>query len=397
MSTDPARFIDVHILQSVPFSNLNRDDTNSVKTVQYGNALRTRVSSQSWKRAGREAFEELTGQRTLRTRRIGERVTRELVVRDWPEDLAQRAGAHVAAGSSIKFELGLDREKKVIPNKVLTNAMIYLPEPAVADLVALAEEHRAELEAAKDIKKPADKSVLPKKRIEELLRTRNAVINLFGRMLAEVDDAGVDGAVQVAHALTTHRSDVELDYFSAVDDITDSWNDATGSGHMGNAEFSAGTFYRYATIDLRDLAANIGPDPEAVRALAEAFLTSFITSLPQAKKNATAPHTIPDLVHVAVRTDRPLSYAAAFEKPVAATAEGGYVQPSVRQLATYARAASALLGEDRVLTTSWAGLPAGDITAADLTGLGERRTTFDTLVRDAVYTALGGSQAEASA
>jgi CRISPR system Cascade subunit CasC len=397
MSTDPARFIDIHILQSVPFSNLNRDDTNSVKTVQYGNALRTRVSSQSWKRAGREAFEELTGQRTLRTRRIGERVTRELVVKDWPEDLAQRAGAHIAAGSSIKFELGTDRDKKVIPNKVLTNAMIYLPEPAVADLVTLAEEHRAELEAAKDIKKPADKSVLPKKRIEELLRTRNAVINLFGRMLAEVDDAGVDGAVQVAHALTTHRSDVELDYFSAVDDITDSWNDATGSGHMGNAEFSAGTFYRYATIDLRDLATNIGPDPEAVRAMAEAFLTSFITSLPQAKKNATAPHTIPDLVHVAVRTDRPLSYAAAFEKPVAATAEGGYVQPSVRQLATYARAASALLGEDRVLTTSWAGLPAGDITAADLTGLGERRTTFDTLVRDAVDTALGGSPAEASA
>ncbi|WP_031520654.1 type I-E CRISPR-associated protein Cas7/Cse4/CasC [Streptomyces sp. NRRL F-5123] len=397
-STDPARFIDIHILQSVPFSNLNRDDTNSVKTVQYGNALRTRVSSQSWKRAGREAFEELTGHRTLRTRRIGERVTRELVVKGWPDALAQRAGAHVAAGSSIKFELGTDREKKVITNRVLTNAMIYLPDPAVDELVALAEEHRAELEAAKDIKKTGDKSVLPKKRIEELLRARNAVINLFGRMLAEVDDAGVDGAVQVAHALTTHRSDVELDYFSAVDDITDSWNDATGSGHMGNAEFSAGTFYRYATIDLRDLAANIGPDPEnqTARELAEAFLSSFITSLPQAKKNATAPHTIPDLVHVVVRSDRPLSYAAAFEKPVAATAEGGYVQPSVRQLAAYAHAANTLLGQDRVLSAAWAGLPAGEITAADLTGLGQRKAAFDALVRGAVESALGGSPAEAS-
>lgn len=399
MTTDPARFIDVHILQSVPFSNLNRDDTNSVKTVQYGNALRTRVSSQSWKRAGRERFEELTGQRTLRTRRIGERVARELVAKDWPDALAQRAGAHIAAGSSIKFELAKNRDNQIITNKVLTNAMIYLPEPAVAELVALAEEHRGELEAAKDIKKASDKSVLPKKRIEELMRARNAVINLFGRMLAEVDDAGVDGAVQVAHALTTHRSDVELDYFSAVDDITESWNDVTGSGHMGNAEFSAGTFYRYATIDLRDLAANIGPDPDgqAARDLAEAFLASFITSLPQAKKNATAPHTIPDLVHIAVRSDRPLSYAAAFEKPVASTIDGGYAQPSVRQLASYARAANDLLGQDRVLNASWAGLPAGEIAAADLTGLGVRKTTFDTLVRQAVDSALGGNPPEASA
>ncbi|NJP46496.1 type I-E CRISPR-associated protein Cas7/Cse4/CasC [Actinacidiphila epipremni] len=397
MSTEHARFVDIHILQSVPFSNLNRDDTNSVKTVQYGNALRTRVSSQSWKRAVRERFEELTGQYTLRTRRIGERVTRELVVKEWPEALARRAGAHVAAGSSIKFELGKDRDNQVIVNKVLTNAMIYLPEPAVADLVALVEEHREELEKAKDVKKAGDKSVLPKKRVEEILRTRNGVVDLFGRMLAEVDDAGVDGAVQVAHALTTHRSDVELDYFSAVDDITDSWNDATGSGHMGNAEFSAGTFYRYATIDLRDLAANLGPDVQAARDLAGAFLSSFITSLPQAKKNATAPHTIPDLVHVAVRSDRPLSFAAAFEKPVAATPEGGYVQPSVRQLAAYASAANGLLGKDRVLAASWAGLPAGEIPAADLSGLGARKTSFDALVREAVDSALDGSSAEAAA
>lgn len=394
----PPRFIDVHVLQSVPFSNLNRDDTNSVKTVQYGNALRTRVSSQSWKRAIRGAFQEATGQYTLRTRRIGERVTRELLLRDWPEPLAQRAGAHVAAGSSIKFELAKSRDdNQIIPNRVLTNAMIYLPETAVAELVALAEEHRAELEAAKDIKKPGDKSVLPKKPVEQVLRTRNGVIDLFGRMLAEVDDAGVDGAVQVAHALTTHRSDVELDYFSAVDDLTDSWQDATGSGHMGNAEYSAGTFYRYATVDLRDLAANIGDDTTATRALTTAFLTAFITSLPGAKKNSTAPHTIPDLVHFSVRSDRPLSYAAAFEKPVAATVDGGYLQPSVRQLAGYARAAATLMGKSHVLSTAWAGLPAGDIDAEELAGLGERKETYDDLVRHAVDAALNNGRTGASA
>ncbi|MFF0094649.1 type I-E CRISPR-associated protein Cas7/Cse4/CasC [Streptomyces canus] len=387
----PARFIDIHVLQSVPFANLNRDDTNSVKTVQYGNTLRTRVSSQSWKRAIRDAFEDHIGEAALRTRRIGERVTRELEHRGWPTELAQRAGGHTAAASGIKFELVKTPgdTKQTVPNKVLTNAMVYVPEAAVTELADLAERNRDALEQANDIKKPADKSILPASEVEAVLRSRNGVINLFGRMLAEIDDAGVDGAVQVAHALTTHETDVELDYFSAVDDVTALWNDATGSAHMGHAEFSAGTFYRYATLDLRDLMANIGDEPAAARELTAAFLASFITSLPQAKKNSTAPHTIPDLVHLSVRTDRPLSYAAAFEKPVQAAPQGGFANVSRTQLAAYAQAANTLLGTRAILTSGWASLE-----TKDLTGLGERRDSFDDLISTALQAALTTGAAE---
>ncbi|MFE4018549.1 type I-E CRISPR-associated protein Cas7/Cse4/CasC [Streptomyces sp. NPDC059101] len=381
----PARFIDIHVLQSVPFANLNRDDTNSVKTVQYGNTLRTRVSSQSWKRAIRTVFEDHIGEAALRTRRIGERVTRELEHRGWPTELAQRAGGHTAAASGIKFELAKapGEAKQTVPNKVLTNAMVYVPQAAVTELADLAEQHRDALEQAKDIKKPADKSILPAREVEAVLRSRNGVINLFGRMLAEIDDAGVDGAVQVAHALTTHETDVELDYFSAVDDVTAVWDDATGSGHMGHAEFSAGTFYRYATVDLRDLIANIGDQNAAARDLTAAFLASFITSLPQAKKNSTAPHTIPDLVHISVRTDRPLSYAAAFEKPVQASPQGGFAENSRIQLTAYADAANTLLGTRGLLTSGWASLE-----TKDLTSLGERRDSFDDLITTALDAAL---------
>jgi CRISPR system Cascade subunit CasC len=384
--TAPARFIDIHVLQSVPFANLNRDDTNSVKTVLYGNVLRTRVSSQSWKRAQREKFQELIGAQALRTRRIGERVTRELQQRGWPEQLAQRAGGHIAAGSSIKFELGKkpDDSKQIVPNKVLTNAMVYVPEIAVGELADLAQEFREQLENAADIKKPTDKSVLPQDRIEGVLRSRNGVINLFGRMLAEIDAAGVDGAVQVAHALTTHGTDVELDYFSAVDDITAAWNDSAGSAHMGHAEFSAGTFYRYATVDLRDLAVNVGDDATAVRELLTAFLRSFIESLPQAKKNSTAPHTIPALAHISVRADRPLSYAAAFEKPVAAAREGGFTDNSIERLDSYAAAANKLLGASRVLNAGWTSLE-----TKEPTGLGARADSFDDLIAAALDAALG--------
>ncbi|MEV7124205.1 type I-E CRISPR-associated protein Cas7/Cse4/CasC [Kitasatospora griseola] len=372
-----ARFVDVHVVQSVPFANLNRDDNNSVKTVSYGGTERTRVSSQSWKRAARTYFQEEMGDAALRTRRIGERVARLLEEeRGWPGALAARAGQHVAAGSSIKFEVDGDNAA------VTTNAMVYVPQRAVADLADLAEEFRSALEAAKDIKKSSDKSVLPKDRIDGVLRSRNGVINLFGRMLAEVDDAGVDGAVQVAHALTTHGTDIELDYFSAVDDVTDVWNDTTGSAHMGHAEFSAGVLYRFATIDLQELADNLGGDLAAARELAAGFVEAFVLSLPQAKKTATAPHTIPDLVHIAVRSDRPLSFAAAFEKPVRADQEGGYSAPSRNALAEYAAAANTLLGNRGIVAAGWAG-----IDPKSPMELGERAASFPALIDAAIAAA----------
>lgn len=62
-------FIDVHILQTVPPSNINRDDTGSPKSARFGGVKRARVSSQAWKKATRDLFpnylaEESIGIRT---------------------------------------------------------------------------------------------------------------------------------------------------------------------------------------------------------------------------------------------------------------------------------------------------------------------------------------------
>ena len=51
-------FVDIHVLQTVPPSCINRDDTGSPKTAVYGGVTRARVSSQSWKHAVREYFRE---------------------------------------------------------------------------------------------------------------------------------------------------------------------------------------------------------------------------------------------------------------------------------------------------------------------------------------------------
>nr|WP_240030536.1 type I-E CRISPR-associated protein Cas7/Cse4/CasC [Thermus scotoductus] len=71
---------------------------------------------------------------------------------------------------------------------------------------------------------------------------------LFGRMLADRPELGVDAAAQVAHALSTHKVDREFDFYTAVDDLNP--KEETGAGMMGDVEFYSATLYRYALVDL---------------------------------------------------------------------------------------------------------------------------------------------------
>lgn len=62
-------YVDLHVLQTVPPSCVNRDDTGSPKTAVYGGVRRARVSSQAWKRAMRTMFRE----ELLNPEQMGER------------------------------------------------------------------------------------------------------------------------------------------------------------------------------------------------------------------------------------------------------------------------------------------------------------------------------------
>ncbi|MET9254615.1 type I-E CRISPR-associated protein Cas7/Cse4/CasC [Streptomyces sp. NPDC003717] len=368
-SRSAARFIDVHILQTLPFSNVNRDDLGSPKTVTFGGAVRTRVSSQAWKRPTRLAVEERTGEEAKRTRRLPLQVAKDLIGRGWPEDLAELAGVQVIKSTDSKLDL---------ENNATTASLLLLPDHAAGALADLAEKHREALEKALGTK-AAGKGLLPKDAVHEILRSRNGSIALFGRMLAEIPGAGVDGAVQVAHAFTTHSTSVQADFFTAVDDV-DQWATDAGSAHMNTGEYSSGVFYRYATLDLQDLARNVD-DVMFARQLAEAFLIEFIQSMPSAKKNSTAPHSIPDLVHIAVRSDRPVSLAAAFEQPVRAQTDGWAV-PSRVALEGYATKVTQLLGASGLVHHAHAGM---DDDARE--GLGAKAESYPALVAEALAAA----------
>ena len=60
-------FVDLHVIQTVPPSCINRDDTGSPKTAIYGGTTRARVSSQAWKHAMREYFKEVMTEARINT------------------------------------------------------------------------------------------------------------------------------------------------------------------------------------------------------------------------------------------------------------------------------------------------------------------------------------------
>jgi len=372
-------YLDIHALQTLPYSNVNRDDLGLPKVLEYGGAERTRVSSQSWKRAVRHQVEAKLADPAVRTRRIIGAVAERLTAQGWSSELAELAGRQVVAAAGKGIKLEPDKEGQ-LPS---TSVLLYLPTKGLDELAQLAADHEQELQRISGQKNP--KAVLPAEQVADILRSRNATINLFGRMLAELPGADVDGAVQFAHAFTVHGTEVETDFFTAVDDIRPA--DDHGSGHMNVGQFSAGTFYRYANVNIGTLLDNLEGDTATARELVSEFLAGFLATVPSGKQTATGAMTIPELVYVAVRGDRPISFAPAFEQPVTGT--DGYSAKASTALSTYARRLHTLWGEDELHFSAHAGLDDSDET---LSGLGRRKNSYPGLRAEAIEAAFGAEQ-----
>lgn len=340
-------FLDIHALQTLPYSNVNRDGLGSPKSCIYGGAIRIRVSSQSWKRAARIDVEAMIDSPTVRTRRIANIVRERLRNNGWDHDEARRAGRALV----YAYDQAPDDEDDD------TSVLLWLPKSALDDLARLAVQHRdsftdlplPELDDKGKVKKfSADqkkKHDATLKNIQsamaapvtEILDRRSPTIALLGRMLADNPGHTVDGMTQVAHAFTVHEAAPDFDYFTAVDDCAAN----SGAGHLATAEFATGTFYRYCSVNVTQLAEQLG-DVDTALQIVDSWTNAFLSVVPSGKRNSTAPNTAPDLVHLAVRHD-PLSLASAFEKPIISS--GGYVQPACRRLDSHAKHVHAFLDD----------------------------------------------------
>ncbi|MDS1272258.1 type I-E CRISPR-associated protein Cas7/Cse4/CasC [Lipingzhangella sp. LS1_29] len=388
--------VDVHVLQTVPPSNLNRDDTGSPKTAYFGGVLRSRVSSQAWKRATRLAFEDLLSPQELgtRTKRVAKFIADRIQQLDAtvPEQKAWELAAHTvttATGSKIEApkrkskSTGEDgADASVDPESAYLMFLSARQRDALAELALEGSDDIATFFKDKDAKQ----------RAKRLANTHHSVdIGLFGRMVADGADVNVDAAAQVAHALSVHAIEPDSDYYTAVDDLKD--RSDPGAGMIGAIEFNSATLYRYAAVDVDQLQRNLGAglrededSAQPVRRAVEAFLRGFVESLPSGKVNTFGNNTLPEAVVVKVRTRRPLSFVSAFEEPVQAGTDGadtsaGYLRSACERLARHVPQLETAYGADANAGTETWVMRVGEATAA-LAHLG-REVTLPQLVEQA--------------
>jgi len=338
-------FIDIHVLQTVPFSNINRDDSGSPKTGVFGGTTRARVSSQAQKKAVRRVFESLLPADQLATRSkrwpklIAERV------RDLDASISEEQALELALEALKAVKIGVEAPKKAKKGdgdevddaesgEHKTKYLVFFGDKQVEDIAReLVKAHSAgEKVDAKQIKILADTS-------------HSIEVGLFGRMIADATDLNVDASTQVAHAVSVHAVDNEWDYFTAVDD--EQPEDNAGAGMIGTVEFNSSTLYRYASVNAHSLLKTIG-DPDNTAQAIVAFVRAFITTLPSGKSNTFANFSLPEAVVVTVRDTQPINYAGAFETAITADPRTGRsrAQNTASALARYAKDITEAYGQE---------------------------------------------------
>lgn len=335
--------VDVHVVQTVPPSNINRDDTGSPKSAVYGGVRRARVSSQAWKRATRDAFGGLLDRSELgvRTKQVVELLVERITER--APELAERGvelATLVLKAAGVKLKEPRSKDKEALEE---SEFLLFLSNHQIDGLAELA------VEAAGAGDKPQVDKAAAKARAD---REHSVDVALFGRMVANIPDLNVEAAAQVAHAISVHGVANEYDYFTAVDDhkAADENEDA-GAGMISTVEFNSSTLYRYANVDVNRLHATLGDTAATCRAV-EAFVRAFITSMPTGKQNTFANRTLPDAVLVVVRETQPINLVGAYEEAIREGEKGGRVGGAVARLARHATDLHAAYDETPV--AAWA-------------------------------------------
>lgn len=312
------KHLELHIIQSVPVACLNRDDLNSPKTAVFGGIQRARVSSQSWKRAIRELAKEISPNhfKGERTRLMYDPLVKAMVAAGLTSSDADE-GAKKIVDALVKLDAKSTDKVK--------STTLYFMSPLELETLAKA------FAETRDVKKAL-------KAVDAKSLKDAADISIFGRMVANDHSLTVEAASMFSHALSTHKVDNEIDFFSAVDDLQSKGE--AGAGMTSTLEFNSATYYRFAALNLDMLAdaEHLGSMTKADRQdVVRTFVEATIKAVPGARKNTMNGHTLPVYVLGVVREKgHPVQLVNAFENAVRPSQ--GYAVKSVELLkAEYAK------------------------------------------------------------
>lgn len=282
-------FINIHTLISHPSSMMNRDDSGLQKTAVFGGSVRSRISSQCLKRSIRtsDIYADAVSEKSIRTNKFDDLLA--LCIEEMPETDAKLI-------EDVLLNLGSKVKKEKDKETGLTNRSFDAVQPYSVGAI---REAINMVEAGTELKE-----------LKKIVQIPTFDVALSGRMDASCPDRNVEAAMSVAHSLTTHSADIEVDWFTACDDLAEQ-----GSGHIGTTEFSSGVFYRYAAINVDLLAKNVKATPADVAPIVNTMVRCFAQVSPNAKQKVFAAYNQADFV-MATQSNQPLSLANAFRKPV---------------------------------------------------------------------------------
>lgn len=327
-------FLQIHTLVSYPAALLNRDDAGLAKRIPFGNATRLRVSSQCLKRHWREALVDM--------------------LPDIPDGLRSRSFFTRAVQPKL-IEAGLSTDMASALVEALATALVKggvekggeMSQPVLfgwreaeyfAVMARTASEGASDAAAAKEALTKRLKSAKEKKNLAAMSKSAAGLTAaLFGRFVTSDLLSRVDAPVHVAHALTVHAANTEMDYFTVVDDLHRA--DETGAAHANQAELGAGVYYGHVVVDVPLLVSNLtgvpaadwrGQAAEPARRVLEALVSAISSRSPGAKLGSTAPYSRADLVLLEVGKQQPRTLANAYLE--AMPARGNLLQQAAQRL-----------------------------------------------------------------
>ncbi|NUN10684.1 MAG: type I-E CRISPR-associated protein Cas7/Cse4/CasC [Ignavibacteriaceae bacterium] len=315
--------LELHLIQNFAPSCLNRDDANAPKDCEFGGTRRARISSQCIKRSVREEFKrripDQTGSRTkLAVQKLAEKLV-ELLPAKTADDINK------LAKEACEIYFG-----KTEKNSDKLSVLVFFDDAELAELAGKTAEYASGASANSKKKSATLESVLKDLKSKPVAFD----IALFGRMLAEQPGKNIDGACQVAHAISTNRVSMEFDFFTAVDDLQAA--EESGAGMMGTVGFNSSCFYRYSVVQVEKLLENLRGDKTLLMEALREYITASFTAVPTGKQNSFAAHNPPSFAFGVVRKNNmPWSLANAFEKPVRAGERMSLTAGSVEALDSY--------------------------------------------------------------
>ncbi len=334
-----SRFLQIHTLHSYPAALLNRDDSGLAKRMPFGDAVRTRISSQCLKRHWRSTQDEFAlsaiAPDAIRSRNVVEREVIE------PLENAGSVAPEVLTAVQDAFNIGVygssgTSETGRQPLLLGLPEVEYLREKAAVICAEHANDAKAAGEAATNLFSARRGEGNNFRTFREQASLPGGLVGaLFGRMVTSDPGANIEAAIHVAHAFTVHREESESDYFSVVDDLQRDDEDA-GAAHIGDMELTAGLFYGYVVVDVPGLVSNLeGEEWEtADKSLASQVVYNLVhliaTVSPGAKLGSTAPYAYADFMLIEAGSRQPRSLANAFRRPSKAQTDD-----AVRNLSAY--------------------------------------------------------------